>query len=661
MSINQNYHEIAILQLQEMVLSQQGEGEGSVPLDERLATFISENKNTLLLQMRELDESQKTLLLQRLKSVCKKQPAVNTFVEDSRGGQDSVPKIKEVFFKNGLEKWINKHETAMPSHKREAAERVFNAWKNNETELDLSNLNLESLPVEMRCLKGLEKLDLGNNNFQSIPEEIESHSSLKVLLLEGNPLEDSFRFKKRFHAPLANQPKGPFIIGLPVGGQESQAASSSHSAYYWQRVLPRVVDCLIQNPCYFDTILYEIRQNVDCSFDLFWPILGSNDRSVEHLSEEEFLKLLLDDCASPGSLLSIFLAPEKKYLELLKNGFGDTPKLVFESTQLNNKNPDELQEIFRQLFNSDLDDNVPLSETRIDAEYRSPRHKETAIFFYPKSREVAHDSWFNKFFALNDDRLFRVLKTAQQKNVVIKLVNSVEDINTVLKNNHNISFIEIGGHGNQNSVHIGDGNSGTHGYVDEETVAGLNISNIKQNATILLCSCKTGSGETNIASKLSAAMQEKDVTVIAPKVNIEENDITRVRSNSSSSSGSHPIYMPVVSRGGADVTRCYRKGNLVKEIKLNIHVTFSNYSDLSFMDDELKSRYFDYLKECGWTKLNGETVTQGDWLENSRHNQKIIKKDVERFSRKFIVLETIKGFYKTQHLGYIVSFDPSIV
>ena len=96
----------------------------------------------------------------------------------------------------GLTEWINKVDGSPRDNKIKASKRILNCYiaqlegKTDETatELDLSSLDLKSLPAEIGKLASLKILHLQNNQLTSIPPEIGKLTNLTTLNLCNNQL-----------------------------------------------------------------------------------------------------------------------------------------------------------------------------------------------------------------------------------------------------------------------------------------------------------------------------------------------------------------------------------------------------------------------------------------------------------------------------------------
>ncbi|MBC7877030.1 MAG: TIR domain-containing protein [Anaerolineales bacterium] len=75
------------------------------------------------------------------------------------------------------------------THEQIALERIESVIRLRETELDLTEMNLEKLPTEIGHLTWLEKLDLESVGLKSLPKEIGLLGSLKELNLLDNKLQ----------------------------------------------------------------------------------------------------------------------------------------------------------------------------------------------------------------------------------------------------------------------------------------------------------------------------------------------------------------------------------------------------------------------------------------------------------------------------------------
>lgn len=71
-----------------------------------------------------------------------------------------------------------------------ALERIQAALAEGTTELDLSDMDLTTLPPEIGQLTNLTWLDLSENQLPALPPEIGQLTNLTHLNLSGNPLTD---------------------------------------------------------------------------------------------------------------------------------------------------------------------------------------------------------------------------------------------------------------------------------------------------------------------------------------------------------------------------------------------------------------------------------------------------------------------------------------
>ena len=97
-----------------------------------------------------------------------------------------IQSIENDRLEKALEIWANEGD---PSEQRSIAKnRILECFVNKSCILDLSNLNLKSLPTEISSLDSLNFLNLEHNQLTNLPPTFGLLSNLKVLHLEHNQL-----------------------------------------------------------------------------------------------------------------------------------------------------------------------------------------------------------------------------------------------------------------------------------------------------------------------------------------------------------------------------------------------------------------------------------------------------------------------------------------
>jgi Leucine-rich repeat (LRR) protein len=91
-------------------------------------------------------------------------------------------------FKTALDRWVAEPVDS-GEQRQEAANRILKCEKNQETQLDLSNLYLTTLPDVFGWLGQLNALNFLNNCLKSLPDSIGGLQNLQVFSFGGNPLE----------------------------------------------------------------------------------------------------------------------------------------------------------------------------------------------------------------------------------------------------------------------------------------------------------------------------------------------------------------------------------------------------------------------------------------------------------------------------------------
>jgi Leucine-rich repeat (LRR) protein len=100
--------------------------------------------------------------------------------------QEFSKALNKSLFENGLKKWLN--DPSASGNKQEAALRMQEAFNTGNPNLNLMNLNLNSLPPEIGLLQNLQSLFLSHNELSSLPAEIGNLKNLGKLHLSDNLL-----------------------------------------------------------------------------------------------------------------------------------------------------------------------------------------------------------------------------------------------------------------------------------------------------------------------------------------------------------------------------------------------------------------------------------------------------------------------------------------
>lgn len=109
------------------------------------------------------------------------QPHSDELEYDTRFNEDNL--------KTALNQWVAKSDGLQESARKTAAERILQCYLTKNPCLDLSNLNLTSLPDIFEIFgESLTSLNLTRNELQQIPDRIDILKNLRVLTLSFNPI-----------------------------------------------------------------------------------------------------------------------------------------------------------------------------------------------------------------------------------------------------------------------------------------------------------------------------------------------------------------------------------------------------------------------------------------------------------------------------------------
>ncbi len=339
----------------------------------------------------------------------------------------------------------------------------------------------------------------------------------------------------------------------------------------------------------------------------------------------------------------------------------------FENLSLNRMTPKQLDQKFREVFK--VEQTVNLSQTRMNLDYTSETNNQrsTAVYFFPSDPGIAKDHSTKTFFALNESRVRRLLQKAQTHNVIVRTVNSIAEMNTVLENAENITYMEIGAHGSSSDIKIG---SEPDGIIDADSIKLIDFSHLAQGATLLLSVCETGGGllsDVNIACSISKTktLASKQVVVVAPITEIKGEYVKRIAKlplqpdpNKHGLSNEYlPVFIRLVRGKNQNVTRRYCGGVLMETLDLKLTVNKDNYNNLNFMSLKLQERYFQYLERIGYEAMEADKITLKIWKK--QHGKESIKISCEQneISREKILRMTLQAFYQSERLENQICFD----
>lgn len=100
---------------------------------------------------------------------------------------NNFKEAEKALFEKGIQRWLD--DDTVTGEKQTAAARIRHAYDGKEQELDLSYLDLSSVPPEIWSVSSLRTLSLENNKFLELPKEIKKLRLLSSLNLSSNLIE----------------------------------------------------------------------------------------------------------------------------------------------------------------------------------------------------------------------------------------------------------------------------------------------------------------------------------------------------------------------------------------------------------------------------------------------------------------------------------------
>lgn len=203
------------------------------------------------------------------------------------------------------------------------------------------------------------------------------------------------------------------------------------------------------------------------------------------------------------------------------NIFFKTQEIDLKNTVIDKLPYNELTDLFRKIFRVE-ETNILLPLTRKNIEYIKPgENRCVSLFFYPKI--VRGDTFSRKYFTFKQDRIVRFLEHAQERDVYVRIISTIDEFNEEVAKHRNIRYLELGCHGNSQSLTLDP--ELPNGRIRKENIRLLKIPDFTPNATFLVSACKAGFSKDSIAAKLSDHF--KGVYVVAPQEIISGESIQK--------------------------------------------------------------------------------------------------------------------------------------
>ncbi len=140
--------------------------------------------------------------------------------------------------------WINEEERGVHENRREAAHRIREAYNNHSPKLDLSFLNLRSLPPFLSQLTHLRDIDLSKNLLKSFPSELNDLIFLCRLDLSANELETLPEEISRLH----------YLQDLKLGGNRLSRLPTELASLRFLKSLDISYNKLANLPAYLENL-----------------------------------------------------------------------------------------------------------------------------------------------------------------------------------------------------------------------------------------------------------------------------------------------------------------------------------------------------------------------------------------------------------------------
>ena len=216
-------------------------------------------------------------------------------------------KPDEMFYQE-LQVWVDQGEK--DERRAEASEKILLAYRENATELNLSYLDLKTLPEPLKYLTHLNKLDCSCNALTELPDIFDQLSNLSIINLDHNPIshfpETLYSINRNFtvsiiDTPLLNTKITPGIekklskYSWEIGGDITNIFDKSKEAFLSKIQVARNINLEPEN-------YIELKQITNNNDDDFTPpvkemLADSSHPEKNRITNQEQLQDNLTTCS----------------------------------------------------------------------------------------------------------------------------------------------------------------------------------------------------------------------------------------------------------------------------------------------------------------------------------------------------------------------------